>query len=225
MANAWLLPPGASMIELLPYGFDATPAHLQYSLFNFEVCQGPRCGCFGLHSAAAPRPLLAAHHGPVRPACSFCSPHPAPSPHPPTKQDSESRVLWWVLALCDPALSTPGVAEAVGAGTSGYWAKNRNVLLPWPALQHALAAAVAAGGDAAAYRQQARKAGRWHWWVLPGGELREIGPESPQERFRHKRCPVRGAAEAEAAANSAAAAGGGGAIARKHGRREHEGER
>lgn len=37
MANAWLMRPGSSMIELQPYGFDEGPAHLQYPLFNYEA--------------------------------------------------------------------------------------------------------------------------------------------------------------------------------------------
>ena len=37
MANAWLMRPGSSMIELQPYGFDAGSAHLQYPLFNMRV--------------------------------------------------------------------------------------------------------------------------------------------------------------------------------------------
>jgi hypothetical protein len=34
MANAWLLRPGSSMIELQAFGFDGSPAHLQYPLAN-----------------------------------------------------------------------------------------------------------------------------------------------------------------------------------------------
>lgn len=58
MANAWLMRPGSSMIELQPYGFDEGPAHLQYPLFNMRVrfvCQRavagapptlhPSCAC------------------------------------------------------------------------------------------------------------------------------------------------------------------------------------
>jgi hypothetical protein len=37
MANAWLLRPGSSMIELQAFGFDGSPAHLQYPLANAKV--------------------------------------------------------------------------------------------------------------------------------------------------------------------------------------------
>ncbi len=37
MANAWLMRPGSSMIELQPYGFDAWPNHLQYPARNMRV--------------------------------------------------------------------------------------------------------------------------------------------------------------------------------------------
>lgn len=37
MANAWLMRPGSSMIELQPYRFDEGAAHLQYPLFNMRV--------------------------------------------------------------------------------------------------------------------------------------------------------------------------------------------
>jgi hypothetical protein len=39
MANGWLMRPGASMVELQPWGFDSGPAHLQYPLFNMEVSE------------------------------------------------------------------------------------------------------------------------------------------------------------------------------------------
>ncbi|KAL4458946.1 hypothetical protein ABPG75_013811 [Micractinium tetrahymenae] len=38
LANGWLLRPGSAVIELQSCGFDAGAAHLQYPLFNVEVC-------------------------------------------------------------------------------------------------------------------------------------------------------------------------------------------
>jgi hypothetical protein len=37
LANGWLMRPGASMIEVQPYGFDAHVPHLQDPLFNAQV--------------------------------------------------------------------------------------------------------------------------------------------------------------------------------------------
>jgi Sec-independent protein translocase protein TatA len=48
MANGWFMRPGSSMIELQPYGFDSSPAHLQYPLFNAMVsmcCTGAATLC------------------------------------------------------------------------------------------------------------------------------------------------------------------------------------
>lgn len=80
MANGWLMRPGASMIELQPFGFDASPAHLQYALFN--------------------------------------------------EMDAGSRVLWWVVSVCDPAAWAPGQLEAAGEGSPSAWPKFRHVRVP-----------------------------------------------------------------------------------------------
>lgn len=65
--------------------------------------------------------------------------------HPPhlqdplfNAQDADTAVLWWVLQQCDPSAWRPSPAEAARAGAAGGWAKNRNVRLPWAALEEAL---------------------------------------------------------------------------------------
>lgn len=71
-------------------------------------------------------------------------------------QDVTSQLLWWVLVTCDPSLSTPGPEEAAGTGSKKWWPRDRNVRLPWPALEAALAQAVAAGGSRQRYMKE--------WW-------------------------------------------------------------
>lgn len=41
--------------------------------------------------------------------------------------DAETKVQWWMISVCDPALSTPGVHERRGAHEPVGWAKNRNL--------------------------------------------------------------------------------------------------
>ncbi|KAL4436680.1 hypothetical protein ABPG75_003819 [Micractinium tetrahymenae] len=103
MANSWLMRPGGSTIEVMPYGWGDGPA-LSLSMFN------------GV--------------------------------------DGTSQLLWWVLVTCDPALSTPGPEEAAGTGSSKWWPRDRNVRLPWPALEGALAQALAAGGSRQRYLEE-----------------------------------------------------------------------
>ncbi|KAL4435209.1 hypothetical protein ABPG77_001891 [Micractinium sp. CCAP 211/92] len=105
MANSWLMRPGASTIEVMPYGWDDGAA-LSLSMFNGG--------------------------------------------------DVTSQLLWWVLITCDPALSTPGPEEAAGIGSKKWWPRDRNVRLPWPALEAALAQALAAGGSRQRYLKD--------WW-------------------------------------------------------------
>lgn len=57
---------------------------------------------------------------------------------PPTMQDKDSQVLWWVLQGCDPDGYRPSPAEAAGKGAAASWVKNRNVILRWEALETAL---------------------------------------------------------------------------------------
>ncbi len=71
-------------------------------------------------------------------------------------QDVTSQLLWWVLLTCDPALSTPGPEEAAGIGSKKWWPRDRNVRLPWPALEASLAQALAAGGSRQRYLKD--------WW-------------------------------------------------------------
>jgi hypothetical protein len=68
----------------------------------------------------------------------------------PSLQDVESQVQWWVPMGCDPQAWRPSPEETAGEGDKGSWAKNRNMVLRWEALDTALpevrtAAAVLAG--------------------------------------------------------------------------------
>lgn len=45
---------------------------------------------------------------------------------------------------------------------------------------------VDAGGDAAAYRRDRWKQGKWWWWMGPGGSMRFAG----RGRFTQMRCPA-----------------------------------
>ena len=146
MANAWLMRPGSSMIELQPYGFDEGPAHLQYPLFNMRVrlCM-PACCCRGLPSQLCLPPTCL---GCVQPHASVhaAGTHPARCAHaarskpaplrfflPPYRlslpQDNATGVLWWVLSVCDPTAFTPGKDEAAGRGNPAGYAKERNIVL------------------------------------------------------------------------------------------------
>lgn len=61
------------------------------------------------------------------------------------KQDDDTAVLWWVLQQCDASAWRPSPAEAEGNGAEKGWAKNRNLLLPWAALEAALVQVGCAG--------------------------------------------------------------------------------
>lgn len=71
----------------------------------------------------------------------------------------------------------------------------------WRALEVALRTAVDAGGDAAAYRQQRWKQGKWWWWMGPGGTMQLAG----KGRFTQMRCPPGMAGEQGASAAAAEA--------------------
>jgi hypothetical protein len=168
--------PGASVVEVQLYGFDAHVPHLQDPLFNAKARHdGQRTmhGCLGVSAALAivassargcnestsmpwqtslcsRAELFAAQHrtahrGPELSGCP-CSLYRVP-PHRQHRhqqgpwhavQDKDTRVLWWVLMGCDPTAWQPSPAEAAGKGSPKGWAKNRNMVLRWEALEAAL---------------------------------------------------------------------------------------
>lgn len=62
-------------------------------------------------------------------------------------QDKDSQVLWWVLMGCDPAAWRPSPMEAAARGEESNWAKNRNMVLRWEALEMALQQVGGGRGD------------------------------------------------------------------------------
>ena len=201
MANAWLMRPGSSMIELQPYGFDQGPAHLQYPLFNKMVR-----GCLPACLLQLMRRALdrgSAHR--VAGSClvqrrwqCWCAAAPCRTAlmlHPPAVlvQDNDTAVLWWLISVCDPKASTPGEQEARGVGTPSRWPRDRNLRVSWGALRRVLETVVEVDGDMREYRRRWEE-GRWWWWLGRGGSMEHVGPG----RATRMRCPKRaGTADAD----------------------------
>ncbi|KAI3437750.1 hypothetical protein D9Q98_000198 [Chlorella vulgaris] len=68
-------------------------------------------------------------------------------------RDATSQLLWWVAVTCDPAASSPGPAELAGEGLEEWWPRDRDVRLPWSAVEEVLQQVVAAGGSQQRYRE------------------------------------------------------------------------
>lgn len=91
-----------------------------------------------------------------------------------------------MISACDATACTPGSQEAAGEAREDWVAaKDRNLRLPWAALQHALETALELQGDMKTYRRMYEE-GRWWWWMGPGGRLTEVGPG----RATKQRCPA-----------------------------------
>lgn len=63
-------------------------------------------------------------------------------------------MLWWVAVLCDPAASTPGPSEQARQPPEDWWPRDRNVRLPWAAVEEVLQEVVAVGGSQQRYMEQ-----------------------------------------------------------------------
>lgn len=100
-------------------------------------------------------------------------------PPPAPLQDPSSQLLWWVLIICDPSISTPGPEEAASTGSKKWWPRDRNVRLPWSALEAALTQAVALGGDRQRYKEQYHRTKRNIFTVGPRGVLSQNGTRCP----------------------------------------------
>lgn len=86
----------------------------------------------------------------------------------------------WKLLLCDPEASwTPSEREAAeiaaGRPSRPSWAKHRNLLVEWEALETALRAAVNTAGNMSEYRER-YAAGDW-WWLSTTGATVAAGPD------------------------------------------------
>lgn len=89
----------------------------------------------------------------------------------------------WKLLLCDPKGSwTPCEREAAelaeGRTSRTNWAKYRNLVVRWEALQTVLQAAVDTAGNMSAYRE-AYAAGQW-WWLSTATATMPAGPDDTQ---------------------------------------------
>ena len=201
LANGWMLRPGASVIELIPYQFDTGRGAMVFSSMNAKVrlrlpaqASGEPMLCrnlagvlaVGLHTARSRRtgwPLAwaalhrclqhaAGHHTPVLPAQST-----AARQRSPALQDATSQVLWWVGILCDPSASTPGPDEHAGTGLPEWWPRDRSSRVPWAALEAALADVVAAGGSQQRYLEH--YAANRHRFYFGGGGVLGHGARCP----------------------------------------------
>jgi hypothetical protein len=107
-------------------------------------------------------------------------------------RDNATGVLYWVLSVCDPAAFTPGQDEAAGRGNPAGYAKERNIVLRWDALDAMLQKVAEAGGNAVHYRRRTWPDGQWWWWLLPGPKLHLVpaGPQRPGgPRWTKMTCP------------------------------------
>lgn len=149
MANSWLMRPGGSAVEIMPFGWvGSQPGALSLSGFNAGV------------STLRPRPCLWA-----------CRRVPTEAPRDAVGsaeeeggvpvQDPTSRLLWWVLNIADPALSSPGPEERQQAGSKRWWPRDRSARLPWAALEALLARIVELGGDRERYLQEWHRTGKY----------------------------------------------------------------
>lgn len=154
--NGFFLPPGSSVVEVVPYQLDSEWLWGRaLALFNAQVGGGRE---------AAPAGRVV-RRGPAwcPPVCSgerAAASRPAPPLRPPRRapQDPSSKLAWWQVVVCDPALSAPGPVEqqglddTLGDGSSNY-PRNRSVRLTWAALEAALAQIVAARGSPRLYKR------------------------------------------------------------------------
>lgn len=150
-----------------------------------------RLGCLHTHAhehAAATKPAFWTRcRSQASPGVFFPPPHRLSLP-----QDNATGVLWWVLSVCDPAAFTPGKDEAAGRGNPAGYAKERNIVLRWDALDAMLQKVADADGDAERYRNRTWPDGQWWWWLLPGQQLR-LAAAGPQRaggpRWTKMMCP------------------------------------
>ena len=127
IANAWLMRPGSSVVEVTMFGFDESTAHINLAARNAKV--GAVAVAVALAAAIVGLPAPPSHHTCQR-RVSPLTPRP-PLPHP---QDAASEVQFWKLLLCDPKGSWEPSAGEVKLQQEGkpidpLYAKYRNSIV------------------------------------------------------------------------------------------------
>jgi hypothetical protein len=170
MANSWFMRPGSSTVEIMPFGWVASqPGAMSLSGFNAGVSMLGCClRCRHLGAACMLRLWLATcceaqnikctclvfFVSGIQHRCWLCV------------QDPTSQLLWWVLNICDPSLSSPGPEEQQKIGSKKWWPRDRSARLPWAALEVLLAQIVDADGKFQSYLQE---------WYRPGKYVQDVG--------------------------------------------------